>query len=402
MSLKVKNRFPIFDLHPELVYLDNASTCQRVDRAVAGEQDYYFEMNANVHRGLYPMAEEASERYEAVREVVKRFIHAPSEKNIVFTHGATESLNMVAHCWGRKHLKKGDEILLTVMEHHSNLVPWQETAKLTGAFLKFVPLTKDGDLDYSAMEKIITNKTRIVSVTGLSNTLGTLVDLKRVVAMARKVGALVAIDGAQLVAHVPVDVQALNIDFLSFSSHKLYGPMGAGVLYAKSEHLEAMDPWIFGGDMIRSVELESSTWNEVPWKFEAGTPNVSSVIGMGESLEWLMELGWDAIESHEKNLLEGVWVRLKKLPFVDVYGTQNWTTHRGCVSFNVKNVHPHDVASILGEENVCVRAGHHCTMPLHQMLKIPATVRVSLGLYNEEKDLEALISALESVQKKFA
>lgn len=401
MSLQVKNRFPIFELHPELKYLDSASTCQRLDEAVAGEQEYYFEMNANVHRGLYPMAETASEHYEAVREIVKRFLHATSEKNIVFTHGATESLNIVAHCWGQKHLKKGDEIVLTVMEHHSNLVPWQMTAEAVGAVLKFCPLTETGDLDYSAMEQLITNKTRIVSVTGLSNTLGTLVDLKRIVSMARKVGALVSVDGAQWVAHVPVDVVALDLDFLSFSSHKLYGPMGAGVLYAKSEHLKAMDPWIFGGDMIRSVSQASSTWNDVPWKFEAGTPNVSSVIGMGASLEWLMELGWDTIEAHEKTLLEKLWSELKQLPFIEVYGPQNWMTHRGCVSFNVKRVHGHDTASILGEMGVCVRAGHHCTMPLHEALKVPATVRASLGVYNDESDVEALVNGLKRVEKKF-
>ncbi len=402
MSLQVKSQFPIFEVHPELVYLDSASTCQRLDLAVATEQEYYFEMNANVHRGLYAMAEEASERYEAVREIVKRFIHAPSEKNIIFTHGATESLNTVVQAWGRVHLKKGDEVVLTVMEHHANLVPWQNLAQKIGFVLKFCPLTPDGNLDYDALETLVGEKTRIVSLTGLSNVLGTLTDLKRVKDLARKVGALISVDGAQLLAHSPVDVQALDLDFLSFSSHKLYGPMGTGVLYAKSEHMDAMEPWIFGGDMIRSVQLDSSTWNDAPWKFEAGTPNVSGVLGMGASLEWMMDLGWEAIESHEKKLMKKLWNGLAAFQSIQIYGPQKWPEHRGSVSFHFKGIHPHDVAAILAQDHICVRAGHHCTMPLHQALNIPATVRVSLGLYNTESDIDALLDGLKKVEKTFA
>lgn len=402
MPLQVKDCFPIFQNHPELVYLDSASTCQRAHEAVMAEQEYFFEMNANVHRGLYPMAEEASARYESVRWIVKRFLNARHEEEIVFTHGATEALNLVAVGWGQRHLKMGDEVILSVMEHHSHLVPWQSTAQKTGAILKFCSLTKTGDLDYEALEKLLSPRTKMIALTGLSNVLGTLVDLERVTALARRVSALVAVDGAQLVAHVPVDVQALDIDFLSFSSHKLYGPMGAGVLYAKKEHLEQMDPLLYGGDMIRSVALHESTWNDVPFKFEAGTPNVASVISMGASLEWLMGLGWDAIQAHEKTLFEKINSELRALPFIEVYGTRNWNTHRGAISFNVKGVHPHDVAGLLGEKNICVRAGHHCTMPLHQILKVPATVRASLGVYNEVSDIEALVLGLKEIYERFS
>ncbi len=398
----LRDRFPFFKQNSALVYLDSASTSQRVDSALAAEEEFYLRTNANVHRGLYPIAEQATEKYEGVREIAKRFLNAPAPSIIVFTRGTTEGLNIVAQCWGRAHLKKGDEVLLTLMEHHSNWVPWQMVAKETGAVLKFCPLRQSGDLDYEAFEKMLGPKTKMVSITGLSNVLGTWVDMKKIVTLARTVGALVCVDAAQLVAHEPIDVQALDVDFLAFSSHKIYGPTGAGILYGKAELLNAMNPWMGGGDMIRSVSLESSEWNEVPYKFEAGTPNIAGVIGMGAAMEFLMEQDWKALQAHEKTLLELLTEELKRLPFVEVYGVQKWPTHRAAVSFNVKGVHAHDVAAVLGERGVCVRAGHHCAMPLHAWLKTPASVRASFGVYNTEADVRALVGALKQVNTLFS
>jgi len=400
--MNLRAHFPIFIAHPKLVYLDSASTTQRVDRALVAEQDYYLDSNANVHRGLYPLAEEATEKYEHVRTIAKQFLHVGKEGETVFTHGATEGLNIVALGWGRQFLKKGDEIVLSLLEHHSNLVPWQMVAKETGAVVKFCPILSTGNLDYKALEKLVTKKTKIISITGLSNTLGTLIDLPVVVRLARKVGAKICVDAAQLVAHMSVDVQKLDLDFLVFSAHKIYGPTGAGVLYAKREILEAMNPWLGGGDMIREVSEEFSTWNDVPWKFEAGTPSIAQVIGMGGAMEFMMDVGKNTLMKHDRELQEYAFKKLNELSFVEVYGSKGFDQHRGSISFNVKGVHPHDVAAILGEENICVRAGHHCTMPLMKALGVGATVRVSFGLYNTAKDVEALARGLKKVAKVFS
>ncbi len=399
--MNLRARFPIFKTHPKLVYLDSASTSQRVDSSMKAEQDYYLNSNANVHRGLYPMAEAATEKYESVREIARKFLHAGKDGEVVFTRGATESLNIVALGWGRKFLKKGDEVLLTVLEHHSNLVPWQIVAKEKGARVKFCPILSTGNLDYKALEKLVTKKTKIISVTGLSNTLGTLIDLPVVVRLARKVGAKICVDAAQLVAHMSVDVQKLDVDFLAFSGHKIYGPTGAGVLYAKREILETMDPWLGGGDMIREVSEEFSTWNDIPWKFEAGTPSVAQVIGMGAAMEFMMEVGKNTLMKHDREMQEYTFKKLNELSFVEVYGPKGFDQHRGSISFNVKGVHPHDVAAILGDQGVCVRAGHHCTMPLMKALCQVSTVRVSFGLYNTAKDVEALSKGLKKVAKIF-
>lgn len=399
--MNLRSRFPIFKTHPKLVYLDSASTAQRVDFSLIAEQEYYLSSNANVHRGLYPLAEEATEKYENVRSIARKFLHVGKEGEVIFTRGTTESLNIVALGWGRKFLKKGDEIVLSILEHHSNVVPWQMVAKETGAVVKFCPILSTGNLDYKALEKLVTKKTKIVSITGLSNTLGTLIDLPVVVRLARKAGAKVCIDAAQLVAHMSVDVQKLDVDFLAFSSHKIYGPTGAGVLYAKREILESMDPWLGGGDMIREVTQEFSTWNDIPWKFEAGTPSVAQVIGMGAAMEFLMEVGKNTVMQHDRELQEYCLKKLNELPFVRVYGPKGFDQQRGCISFNVTGVHPHDAAAILGEEGVCVRAGHHCAMPLMKALCLVSTVRVSFGLYNTAKDVEALSKGLKKVAKIF-
>lgn len=401
MPLQIKDRFPLFQNHPDLVYLDSAATTQRLDDSLIAEQEYYLDFNANVHRGLYPLAEQATEKYEAVREVARKFVNSGKDGEIIFTRGTTESLNIVAQCWGRKFLKKGDEIVLSILEHHSNLVPWQMIAKEVGAHLKFCPILSTGNLDYKALEKLITKKTKIVSITGLSNTLGTLIDLPVVLRLARKVGAKVCVDAAQLAAHMPLDVQELDVDFLAFSSHKIYGPTGAGVLYAKREILEEMDPWLGGGDMIREVHEEFSTWNDIPWKFEAGTPNIAQVIGMGAAMEFLMDLGKNALMKHDREMQEYLFKKLNEVPYVISYGPKGFDLHRACVSFTVKGVHPHDVAAILGEENICVRAGHHCTMPLMKSLCLVSTVRVSFGVYNTKEDIDALAAGLQKVAQTF-
>lgn len=401
MPLQIKDRFPIFQNHPNLVYLDSASTSQRLDDSLLAEQEYYLEYNANVHRGLYPLAEEATTHYENVRTVARKFLNAGKDGEIIFTRGTTEALNIVAHCWGRKFLKKGDEIVLSILEHHSNLVPWQMVAKGVGAKLKFCPILSTGALDYKALEKLVTKKTKIISITGLSNTLGTVIDLSIVGRLAKKVGAKFCVDAAQLAAHFPIDVQKLDVDFLAFSGHKIYGPTGSGVLYAKRELLEAMDPWLGGGDMIREVHEEFSTWNDIPWKFEAGTPNIAQVLGMGAAMEFMMKLGKNALMKHDREMQEYTFKKLNELPYITVYGPKGFDQQRGSISFTVKGVHPHDVAAILGEEGICVRAGHHCTMPLMKALCLLSTVRVSFGIYNTTKDVEALAKGLKKVAKVF-
>ncbi|MFA4815163.1 MAG: SufS family cysteine desulfurase [Candidatus Gracilibacteria bacterium] len=401
MPLQVKDRFPIFQNHPDLVYLDSAATTQCLDDSLLAEQTYYLEYKANVHRGLYPMAEEATAHYENVRKIARKFLHANEGGEIIFTRGATESLNIVARCWGKKFLKKGDEIVLSILEHHSNIVPWQMIAKEVGAVLKFCPILSTGNLNYKALEKLVTKKTKIISITGLSNTLGTLIDLPVVVRLARKVGVKICVDAAQLVAHLPIDVQKLDIDFLAFSGHKIYGPTGAGVLYAKREILEEMDPWLGGGDMIREVHEEFSTWNDLPWKFEAGTPNIAQVLGMGAAMEFMMKLGKNKLMQHDREMQEYTFKILNELPTITVYGPKGFDQQRGCISFTVKGVHPHDVAAILGEQGVCVRAGHHCTMPLMKALHLSSTVRVSFGIYNTKKDVEALRDGLKKVARVF-
>ncbi|MDP2624624.1 MAG: SufS family cysteine desulfurase [Candidatus Peregrinibacteria bacterium] len=399
--MNFRNQFLIFKQYPELVYLDSASTTQRPHEVLRAVEDYYLKMNANVHRGLYDLSERATTAYEAVREKAVDFLNAPSTEQIVFTKGTTEALNMVAQGWGGKFLKKGDEVVLTLLEHHSNIVPWQIVAEKTGAVIRFVPIKENGELDYDEMEKLINDRTKIVSVTGLSNTLGTMVDLKRVVALGHGVGAKVCVDAAQYAAHFKIDVQDLDVDFLAFSSHKIYGPTGAGVLYAKREILEQMDPWLGGGDMIKTVTTEGSTWNDLPWKFEAGTPNIAQVIGMGAAIDVIQSIGFDWIEQHDHDLHEYAVKVLEELPYVTILGPKDSNLQRGAISFLVKEVHPHDVSAILGSEQVCVRAGHHCTMPLMKALDVISTTRVSFGVYNTMDDVDRLVSALSVVAEKF-
>lgn len=381
-------RFPFFQKNPNVCYLDSAATTERVDIALQAENDFYLNTNANVHRGLYPLAEEATEKYEAVRETVRDFLNAESTNEIIFTRGATEALNLVARSYGEAVLKEGDEILLSIMEHHSNLVPWQMVAKKTGAKLRFIDL----DEEFAANDR-----TKIVAITGLSNTLGLAPDLKKIVAEARRVGAVVVLDAAQMIAHLPLDVRALDVDFVAFSSHKMYGPFGAGVLYGRQELLEKMEPLFFGGDMIKEVYLDHSVWNKVPYKFEAGTPGIASVLGMGAAIKFLKEVGFEKIMTHDQQLMQYLKDRMAELGFVKMFG-ENQTA---ILSFVVSGVHNHDVAAILGDEGICVRAGHHCTMPLMQKMDVSGTTRVSLGIYNSKKDIDRLIFGLNKVKEKF-
>lgn len=404
----MKIQFPFLAAHSDLVYLDSASTTQKPEAVLKAMDRFYREQNANVHRGVYPLSEQATVLYEHARECVRQFLNARETAEIVFTRGTTEALNMVAQGWGGQHLKKGDEVVLTILEHHSNLVPWQMVAKKTGAVLKFVPLQGDArkdevELDYDAMEKSITPRTKVVSVTGLSNTLGTVVDLPRVVKMARQVGAKVCVDAAQLAAHFPLDVQKLDVDFLAFSGHKVYGPTGVGVLYAKREILENMDPWLGGGDMIREVALEGSTWNDLPWKFEAGTPPIAEIIGLGVALEFLEEVGWDFVRAHDAELMKYAIERLGAVKGVKLFGVNRAGAAMpvGSLSFEIEDVHSHDVAAILGEHGVCVRAGHHCCMPLMKALGVSGTTRLSFGVYNEKADVDRVVVGLGKVFQIF-
>ncbi len=403
-----RSQFPFLASRPNLVYLDSASTTQKPEVVLRAMDRFYREQNANVHRGVYPLSEQATVLYEGAREIVRGFVGAKESEEIIFTRGTTEALNMVAQGWGGQNLKQGDEVLLTVMEHHSNLVPWQMVAKRTGAMLKFAPLKGDArkggvGLDYEAMEKLITPRTKIVSVTGLSNALGTVVNLVRVVGMARKVGAKVCADAAQLAAHFPIDVQKLDVDFLAFSGHKVYGPTGVGVLYAKREILENMEPWLGGGDMIREVSLERSTWNDLPWKFEAGTPPIAEIIGLGAALEFLKSVGWDFVRAHDVELMQYAVECLRAIKGVTLFAVDRSGKSGdsglpvGSLSFEVEGVHAHDVSAILGERGVCVRGGHHCCMPLMKELGVTGTCRMSFGAYNEKSDIDRLADGLEKV-----
>ncbi|GAO99595.1 cysteine desulfurase [Fructobacillus ficulneus] len=385
-----------------LTYLDTAATSQKPNQVLAAIQNYYLKDNANVHRGVYTLSEQATQAYEDARTKVGHFLNAPSARNIVFTRSTTESLNWLAQSFGPGQVEAGDEILLTYLEHHSNIVPWQVLAQKTGAKLKYVGLTEDGQVDLVDFADQLTTKTKIVSFAHVSNVLGTLAPVKKMVAMAHEVGARVIVDGAQAVAHLPVDVQDLDVDFYAFSGHKVYGPTGIGVLYGRTELLEAMEPAQYGGEMIEKVGLESSTFQPAPWKFEAGTPNIAGAIGLGAALDYMQELGLAQVSDYETDLMEETVTKLLAIPGLTLYGPQNGHDRYGVAAFNLAGVHPHDVATILDQEGVEVRAGHHCAQPLMAYLGLPATVRVSLGVYNNSADIDRLCAGLHQVREYFA
>ena len=408
MSLDVKRirqDFPILDrkVHGKpLVYLDNAATTQKPRQVIDALVNYYSRYNANIHRGIHTLAEEATVAYEQARERTATFIRAPSPRGIVFTRNATEAINLFAQAWGRTRLRPGDEILLTEMEHHSNLVPWQLLAGSTGATLQFLSITDDGRLDLRGLDRLLTSRTRVVALTHMSNVLGTVNPVGQVAERAHRVGAVVLVDAAQSVPHLPVDVQRLGCDALAFSSHKMLGPTGVGVLYAKEALLEMMEPFLGGGEMIADVQLTSSTWNEIPWKFEAGTPNIADVIAFGEALAYLNRIGMDTVHAHERELAAYAWKRLSELEHVTLYGPDPATAERGgVVAFNLNGLHPHDVGTVLDAEGIAIRAGHHCAKPLMRRLNVAATARVSFYLYNTMEEVDQLIAALQAVRAFF-
>jgi cysteine desulfurase/selenocysteine lyase len=384
------------------VFLDSASTSQKPQVVIDAIDAYYREFNANVHRGIYTIGEKATAEYERARAKVARFINAPDAHEIVFTRNATEAINLVAYSWGRRNIARGDAIVLTEMEHHANLVPWQLLVQEVDGDLEFIPITDDGRLRLDVFEVLLRLKPKLVAFTHVSNTLGTINQVRDMVELAHEAGALVLIDGAQAVPHVPVDVQALGADFYVFSGHKMLGPTGSGALWARRELLESMPPFMAGGDMIREVHLRRSEWNDIPWKFEAGTPDIAAGIGLGAAAEYLLALGMDRVRDHEAELLGYALPRLiTRVPGIQLYGPMDVAIRSGVIPFNLPGVHPHDVAQILDRSGVAVRAGHHCTMPLHERLDLPATARASFNVYTTTSDIDRLIDGLGEVQRIF-
>lgn len=382
-----------------LVYLDNGATTQKPNAVIQAEADYYAQSNANIHRGVHWLSQHSTDLYEQGRERVRGFLNARRPEEIVFTRGTTEAINLVAYSWGRSHLKPGDEILISGMEHHSNIVPWQLICEQTGAQLKVIPVTDSGELDLAAYRTLLGPKTRLVGLVHVSNALGTVNPVQEMTELAHAVGATVLIDGAQAVAHHEVDVQALNCDFYVFSGHKLYGPTGIGALYARYDILKDMPPWQGGGDMIHKVSFERSTYTDVPQRFEAGTPNIAGVIGLDAAIAYVQQVGLNAIARHEDRLLEHATRELQPLPGLRILGT---ASHKaGIVSFVLDDIHPHDLGTILDTEGVAIRAGHHCAMPLMTRFGVPGTARASFALYNTHEDIDALVAALKKAQKLF-
>ena len=383
-----------------IVYLDNGATTQKPDSVVRAICGYYGGCNANPHRGAYELSVKATDIYESARAKVAKFINAEKPVEIIFTKNATESLNLVAYSYGLNNINVGDEIVLTILEHHSNLVPWQQIAKAKGAILKYIYLDKDGNINDEEIDSKITEQTKIVALTQVSNVLGLVNDVKKVADKAHSVGAVVVVDGSQSVPHMKVDVKALNVDFFAFSGHKMLAPMGIGVLYGKEKLLEDMTPFLTGGDMIEYVEEQTTTFAELPSKFEAGTQNVGGAAGLSAAIDYLENIGFDEIERIERELVDYALPRLRELPYIELYGCNSKKSNKtGIVTFNVKDVHPHDVATILDAEGVAIRAGHHCAQPLHRYLGINSTCRASFYLYNSTDDVDRLIEGLKKVRK---
>lgn len=404
MMKTVRNDFPILNTQINgrpLTYLDSAATSQKPWPVLDAVQQYYLTENANVHRGVYTLSEVATESYEGARDKVRHFIHAPSSRNIIFTRSTTESLNWLAQAYGPTVVGEGDEILLTYLEHNSNIVPWQVLAQRVGARLKYVELTAEGQIDLADFTKKLSSKTKIVSFAHVSNVLGTEAPVKEMTRLAHQVGATVVVDGAQAVAHLPVDVLDLDVDFYAFSGHKLLAPTGIGVLYGKEALLEKMRPAQYGGEMIEEVGLQSSTYQDLPWRFEAGTPNIAGAVGLGAAIDYLEHLGLAAIAAKESDLMKTAVAELATIPGLEIYGPVNPAGRHGVLSFNIGGVHPHDVATILDQAGVEVRAGHHCAQPLMRYLGQAATVRASFAFYNNQEDIVRLVRALKTVKEYF-
>ncbi|MBM7314743.1 cysteine desulfurase [Streptococcus suis] len=399
---RIRKDFSILDqvINDEpLVYLDNAATTQKPQQVLDVLADYYQKDNANVHRGVHTLSERATARYEAARQKVADFIQAKSSKEILFTRGTTTSLNWVAQ-FAKDILQPDQEVIISVQEHHSNIIPWQQACQQTGAKLRYVTL-KDGELDMDHLRSLLSSKTKFVSLAHVSNVLGSVAPIGEIAELVHQVGAYLVVDGAQSVPHMAVNVQELDVDFYAFSGHKMLGPTGIGVLYGKEELLNRMSSVEFGGEMIDFVYEQSATWKELPWKFEAGTPNIAGAIGLGAAIDYLTEIGMDAIQAHEAELVDYVFPKLQAIPGLTIYGSQDLSKRTGVIAFNLDDLHPHDVATALDYEGVAVRAGHHCAQPLLRYLQVPATVRASFYIYNTKADCDKLVEAIIKTKEFF-
>lgn len=398
----IREAFPILNQevngHP-LVYLDSAATSQKPIQVIEAVANYYREYNSNVHRGVHTLGTKATDAYEGAREKVRKFINASSMEEIIFTRGTTTAINTVAASYGRANLKAGDEIVISYMEHHSNIIPWQQVAKATGATLKYIPLEEDGSISTEQARATINSNTKIVAIMYVSNVLGSINPVKEIAAIAHQHGAVMLVDGAQSTPHMKVDVQDLDCDFYALSGHKMCAPTGIGALYGKKHLLENMEPIEFGGEMIDFVDLQDSTWKELPWKFEGGTPIIAGAVGLGAAIDFLNEIGMDNIEKHEHEIADYALEQLSAVEGITIYGPK----HRaGLVTFNVDDVHPHDVATVLDVEGIAIRAGHHCAQPLMRWLKVSATARASFYLYNSKEDVDAFVRGLVKTKEYFS
>lgn len=402
MLEECKLDFPILDqiVNDEpLVYLDNAATTQKPQQVLDVLADYYQKDNANVHRGVHTLSERSTARYEAARQTVADFIRAKSSKEILFTRGTTTGLNWVAQ-FARDLLQADDEVIISVQEHHSNIIPWQQACQKTGAKLRYVTL-KNGELDMDVLKEVLSEKTKFVSLAHISNVLGSVAPIKEIAELVHAVGAYLVVDGAQSTPHMVIDVQDLDVDFFAFSGHKMLGPTGIGVLYGKQELLELMSPVEFGGEMIEFVYEQYATWKELPWKFEAGTPNIAGAVGLAAAIDYLNDIGMEHVQQHEEELIAYIWPKLQAIPGLTIYGSQDVSKRTGLIAFNLDDLHPHDVATALDYEGVAVRAGHHCAQPLLSYLQVPATVRASFYIYNTKADCDKLVDALLKTKEFF-
>ncbi|MBR6336748.1 MAG: SufS family cysteine desulfurase [Ruminococcus sp.] len=397
---RFKKDFPVFNEYKNLVYLDNAATTQKPYPVLERAAKYYKSENANPLRGLYDLSVKATDAYENAREAVRNFIGANSKREIVFTRNATESLNLIAYSFGRANIGHGDEILVAISEHHSNLLPWQQLAREKGAVLKFLECDEHGQYTAQALEKALTPKTKLFAIAQVSNVFGRVNPIKEFADIAHKNGTLIVCDGAQSVPHMAVDVKELDVDFLVFSGHKMLAPMGIGVLYGREELLEKMPPFLYGGEMIEYVTRDSATFAELPHKFEAGTVNVGGAVGLHAAIDYISSIGFDEIVRRERQLTELAFEQMKTIPHVNIIGSQEAAGHEGIITFTVDGVHPHDIAAVFDSENIAIRAGHHCAQPLHQHLNIQSSARMSLAFYNDEEDVRRFTDTLKTVREK--
>ena len=391
---KIRKDFPIFnDLNKPFVYLDSASTSQKPLEVIDAISSYYKSYTANVHRALYSIGEKATDEYENVRKLVKKILNVPDSHSVVFTSGTTESINLIAYSWGLKNLKETDSVLITEMEHHSNIIPWQLITKKTNSSLNYIPLNNNGTLNTESINDEILSSTKIISISHQSNVFGTINPIKNIIDKVKDMGVITLIDGAQAVPHLEVDLSELDPDFYVFSGHKMLGPTGVGVLIGRNELLEEMEPFMGGGEMINKVSMQDATWNEIPWKFEAGTPKIAQVIGLGAAINYLMNIGLDKVHSHEQSLLHYALNALEQNEDVILYG--NPPDRGAVIPFNLKNIHPHDLSKFLDLDGICIRAGHHCAQPIMDYLKVPSTARISMNIYNDENDIDQLLKGIE-------